>query len=71
MAKPDLQQLTMNPGTGEIRRDDGKLGLANAAFDQLPSATNNATAASAGVAVGGLYKDVSVATSVVIKVRTA
>lgn len=71
MAKPDLQAVRISPTTGRVRRDDGKLGLGDANFHKLPSATSNATAAAAGVAVGGLYKDVSVATSVVIKVRTA
>lgn len=71
MAKPDLQNLKVAPKTGRIRRDDGKLGLADANLHNLPDATDNTTAAAAGVAIGGLYKDVTVATSVVIKVRTA
>lgn len=71
MAKPDLQALKVEPTTGRIRRDDGKLGLADGNFHNLPSATSNSTAATAGVEIGGLYKDVTSPTSVVIKVRTA
>lgn len=71
MAKPDLQDIRINPVNGRFRRDNGKLGLKNVDFTSLPTATSNATAASAGVPVGGLYKDATVATSVVIKVRTA
>jgi len=71
MAKPDLQALRVAPTTGRVHRDDGKLGLADANLHNLPSATSNATAATAGVAIGGLYKDVTDVNSVVIKVRTA
>lgn len=71
MAKPDLQAVYVDPANGEMRRLKGKLGLGADIFDSLPSATSNSTAATAGVAVGGLYKDITVPTSVVIKVRTA
>lgn len=67
MAKPDLQPMYVKPSTGRVRRDDGKLGLADANLHNLPTASNNTTAATAGVAVGGLYKD----SSGFIKVRTA
>lgn len=70
MAKPDLQRVYVKPSNARMRRDDGKLGLADLGYNNLPSATSNSTAATAGVPVGGLYKDVTVSTSVVIKVRT-
>lgn len=61
MAKPDLQQVRVDPATGVTRRLDGKLGLPVA---QLVSAANDAAAAIAGVPVGGLYH-----TSGAVKVR--
>ena len=54
MAKPDLQRVYVKPADGTVRRLDGKLGLA-AAFDNLTEATNDGTAATAGVPVGALY----------------
>jgi hypothetical protein len=60
MAKPDLQNLKVAPKTGRIRRDDGKLGLADANLHNLPDAANDGAAATAGVAIGGLYRNGSV-----------
>jgi hypothetical protein len=65
MAKPDLQEVYVKPDDGVVRRLKGKLGLA-AAFDNLVEATDNTTAAAAGVPVGGLYHN-----SGSVKVRTA
>jgi hypothetical protein len=52
MAKPDLQKTYSKPSTGVSYRDDGKLGLA---LNTLKAATNDTTAATAGVPIGGLY----------------
>ena len=60
MAKPDLQGLSVSPKTGRIRRDDGKLGLADSSLNNLPNAANDGAAATAGVAIGGLYRNGSV-----------
>ena len=65
MAKPDLQQVRMDPSTSEMRRLDGKLGLsADTRFQLLPDATDDVGATAAGVAIGGLYR-----TGSVLKVR--
>ncbi|MBD3260363.1 MAG: hypothetical protein GF334_01575 [Candidatus Altiarchaeales archaeon] len=55
MAKPDLQGVRVTPA-GELRRDDGKLGLA-LAFDNLLTAEGPLDATASGVPVGGLYVD--------------
>jgi len=52
MAKPDLQSVYASPGTGTLRRLKGKLGLA---VNAIPSAADDAAAATAGVPIGGLY----------------
>lgn len=58
MAKPDLQRLRVNPNSGEVLRDDGKLGLdRDTRLAQLPNAANDAAAAALGVPVGGLYRN--------------
>ncbi len=68
MAKPDLQQVYVKPDDGVIRRLDGKLGLA-AAFDNLVDAANDGAAATAGVPVGGLYRDSTATPTNVVRVR--
>ena len=54
MAHTDLQPVYVKPGSGGIRRLDGKLGLA-AAFDNLIDAANDTAAESAAVSVGEFY----------------
>lgn len=67
MAKPDLQQVRVNPTTGELRRLDGKLGLSeDTRFGSLEDAADDPAAAAAGVAVGALYR-----TGSILKVRVA
>jgi hypothetical protein len=66
MAKPDLQQVRINPSTGALKTLKGKLGLAESRLDQLTDAADDAAAASAGVPVGGLYRTTST-----LKVRVA
>jgi hypothetical protein len=68
MAKPDLQDVYVDPASGDLRRLAGKLGL-EVALGNLPSATDNSSAATAGVPVGGLYVDTSADN--VVKQRTA
>jgi hypothetical protein len=62
MAKPDLQDLKISPKTGRVRRDDGKLGLADTSLNKLPDAANDAAAAllTPAVRIGQLYRNGSV-----------
>ena len=55
MAKPDLQQVYVKPDDGNLRRLDGKLGLA-LALENLPVYADSSTAAAAGLAEGSLFK---------------
>jgi hypothetical protein len=55
MAKPDLQAVYVKPDDGNLRRLDGKLGLA-LALENLPVYADSATAAAAGLAEGSLFK---------------
>lgn len=54
MAKPDLQQVYVNTSTGDLKRLDGKLGLAEA-FGNLLTANGPGDATLSGVPIGGLY----------------
>ena len=62
MAKPDLQSVKMSPKTGRVRRDDGKLGMADTSLNNLPDAANDAAAAALtpAVQIGQLYRNGSV-----------
>jgi len=67
MAKPDLQQVRVNPSNGELSRLDGKLGLSkDTRFQALTDAADDSAANTAGVPVGGLYR-----TGSILKVRVA
>lgn len=54
MAKPDLQDVYVDPNDGTLRRLKGKLGL-GVALDNLVDAADDTAAGAAGVPVGGLY----------------
>jgi hypothetical protein len=58
MAKPDLQQVFVDPRDGQPKRLKGKLGLAQA-LDNVIVATSEANAISAGLEVGGIWVDSS------------
>jgi hypothetical protein len=66
MAKPDLQEVRVNPRTGALRTLKGKLGLGQSRLDQLGDHANDSAAATAGVPIGGLYR-----TGSTLKVRVA
>jgi len=55
MAKPDLQSVYVKPDDGNLRRLDGKLGLA-LALENLPEYADSSTAAAAGLADGSLFR---------------
>ena len=55
MAKPDLQAVYVKPDDSNLRRLDGKLGLA-LALENLPVYADSATAAAAGLDVGSLFR---------------
>ena len=65
MAKPDLQKVYVKPDDGNLRRLDGKLGLA-LAFENLATYADNATAVAGGLAVGSIYKTAAGALRVVV-----
>lgn len=54
MAKPDIQPVHVRPGSGELRRLDGKLGL-GVALDNMMGAANDNEATNSGIPLGGLY----------------
>lgn len=54
MAKPDLQTVHVKPGSGELRRLDGKLGL-SVALDNMIGAADDTEATASGIPLGGLY----------------
>lgn len=66
MAKPDLQSAYVDPNTGQVKRLRGKLGLGVSNLDKLTAAADDPAAATAGVAIGELYR-----TGSIIKVRVA
>jgi hypothetical protein len=55
MAKPDLQAVYVKPDDGNLRRLDGKLGLA-LALENLPVHADSATAKATGLEVGTLFR---------------
>ena len=57
MAKPDLQDLYVDP-SGQPKRLKGKLGLAQG-LGNIIVAADEATAITAGLAVGGIWADSS------------
>lgn len=58
MAKPDLQQVYVDPRDGQPKRLKGKLGLAQA-LDNVIVATSEGNAITAGLEVGGIWVDSS------------
>lgn len=65
MAKPDLQAVYVRPDDGNLRRLDGKLGLARA-FENLPEFADNAAAISGDLEIGDLYRTSAGSVQVVV-----
>ncbi len=65
MAKPDLQPVYVRPDDGNLRRLDGKLGLA-LALENLPEFANTGLALDGGLEIGALYKTAGGSVQVVV-----
>lgn len=67
MAKPDLQEVRIDPTTGDLRRLKGKLGLSqDTRFQELIEAADDTAATASGIPQGGLYR-----TGSALKVRVS